>query len=75
MKGAIGPASAGTYILYANPIAAMAPASNLRAATPVDLLPNPTQDKPAGDKTNTIVSPLLGDFLDLLRKESPGGDT
>ncbi len=68
-------ASAGTFILYARHIAAMTPASNLGAASPVSIgLPNPgapDQDQdPKTDKkstTDTLTSKVTNDAAAYIR--------
>jgi membrane-bound serine protease (ClpP class) len=56
-------ASAGTYIAYASAIAAMAPGTNIGAATPIQLAghpmapPDPTRQKEKADKTEKAGEP------------------
>jgi membrane-bound serine protease (ClpP class) len=85
--GYVGPsgahaASAGTYILYATHIAAMAPGTNLGAATPVQIgspvpgLPNTSPDKDGkegkdsdgqGKPTDTMTAKVTNDAVAFIR--------
>jgi membrane-bound serine protease (ClpP class) len=69
-------ASAGTYILYASHVAAMAPGTNLGAATPVqiggipdtdDLLGGKAGEQGAADKPDAMESKLVNDAVAYIR--------
>jgi membrane-bound serine protease (ClpP class) len=60
-------ASAGTYLLYASHIAAMAPGTNLGAATPVSLMPTPmTADANATGPT-TLEKKAINDAMAYIK--------
>lgn len=65
-------ASAGTYILYACPVAAMAPATNLGAATPVSLggstpAPPTGKERAAGPPMSAEQRKILNDSVAYIR--------
>jgi len=67
-------ASAGTYILYASHVAAMTPATNLGAATPVQIgipsvpIGNPDDEEPAeGKQPSTMDMKMVNDAIAYIR--------
>jgi membrane-bound serine protease (ClpP class) len=61
-------ASAGTYILYASHVAAMAPGTNLGAATPVQIGGAPKDDKARpGDDEQTLARKQVNDAAAYIR--------
>ena len=67
-------ASAGTYIMYASHVAAMAPATNIGAATPVSLtgggsvpLPSSSSGKPAAAGESTEIRKATNDAVAYIR--------
>jgi membrane-bound serine protease (ClpP class) len=60
-------ASAGTYILYASHIAAMAPATNLGAATPISLMPMPKLEDSNTSASSTLEKKAINDAMAYIK--------
>ncbi len=60
-------ASAGTYILYASHVAAMAPGTNLGAATPVQIGTPGTPEKDADKQQDTLARKQVNDAAAYIR--------
>lgn len=62
-------ASAGTYILYASHVAAMSPATNLGAATPISIGGAPGSQKPSDKKDEKKKEELTTDDASTLKRK------
>ena len=60
-------ASAGTYILYASHIAAMAPGTNLGAATPISLMPTPKMLDSNSSAKSTLEKKVINDAIAYIK--------
>lgn len=60
-------ASAGTYILYASHVAAMAPGTNLGAATPVSLMPLPKSEDSNTTGISTLEKKAINDAMAYIK--------
>jgi membrane-bound serine protease (ClpP class) len=60
-------ASAGTYILYASHIAAMSPATNLGAATPINLMPAPKISDSNISAISTLEKKAINDAMAYIK--------
>jgi len=60
-------ASAGTYLLYASHVAAMAPGTNLGAATPVSMMPTPKIPDANGTSTSTLEKKAINDAMAYIK--------
>ncbi|NOR56797.1 MAG: nodulation protein NfeD [Sulfurovum sp.] len=61
-------ASAGTYLLYASHVAAMAPGTNIGAATPVNLMTTPQiQDKNSSSSPSALEKKVINDAMAYIK--------
>ncbi len=60
-------ASAGTYLLYASHVAAMAPGTNLGAATPISLMPVPKMTDANTSAPSTLEKKVINDAMAYIK--------